>query len=821
MFAKGLTIAMVLVWLLPAAGVVFGSAGTAAGADLSGLKICLDPGHGAYPTIKPFETIINLKVGFDLVDYLEAAGADTVIITRTDNIQNPSLSQREYIANSNNVDWFNSIHHNAFDGTANYSLVLYEELYSGDPEWPEAVTMSGIMGEDLYNSMRTTTSYVRGDRSFLGFNLGVLNDLLMPGELTEASFFDYTPEKNRLRNDDYLTMEARALLTSFLDYFEADPLTTGHLSGIVIDEETGDPVDGVTATLWPDSLVYVADDSSNGLFLFDDLEPDTYWVTVSKEGYNQWTDTVQVQANSFARLDFELVNEMPPTVTATVPDTGDTGIFVFEDIQVTFSRKMDQSSAEQAFLFAPVTTGTFTWDASGKQVTFDPDDYLEPSTDYTVTVEESAQDIYGHDLDGDGDGLEGGAYTFGFRTTRLDTTGPQVVSTYPASGEQNALVDGVISVEFDEPIDQSTIIPQNVILKDGSGVPVPRSFGYAETGNHGVIFITPADLLNPGETYTVTLNTWLKDLFHNELEETYQWSFTTSTQSYQYTTIDDFEDGTPPWWDPEGSGSTMGTDPDSTTFSTDTTVVNPATGSTASGRLDYLWDPGAGSWLIRDYFPPPDADAVHFDTTYALQIFLYGDGSHNRFRFCVDDGGPAGGVENHEVSQWVTIDWVGWRLVQWDLGSDPAGSWLGNQILEGTMRVDSFQMTYNDTTGAVKGTIWVDDLRLARPTTGVQDVVTVPSRPVTFELHQNYPNPFNAETSIPYRLTESGPVRLQIFNVTGQRVSTLVDEIQSPGIYTVRWDGRDDRGSDVASGIYFCHLQAGSGTRSRKMNLIR
>jgi N-acetylmuramoyl-L-alanine amidase len=190
-------------------------AGTAVGADLSGLKICLDPGHGAYPTIKPFETIINLKVGFDLMEYLEAAGADTVIITRTDNTQNPSLSQREYIANSNNVDWFNSIHHNAFDGTANYSLVLYEELATGSPQWPEAVTMSGIMGEDLHASMRTTTYYVRGDRSFLGYNLGVLNDLQMPGELTEASFFDYTPEKNRLRNDDYLKMEARALATSW------------------------------------------------------------------------------------------------------------------------------------------------------------------------------------------------------------------------------------------------------------------------------------------------------------------------------------------------------------------------------------------------------------------------------------------------------------------------------------------------------------------------------------------------------------------------------------------------------------------------------
>ena len=809
MSVRGRMITATIVCLLLAAG-------AASGADLSGLKICLDPGHGDYPSIKPFETIINLKVGFYLMDYLESANADTVIITRTDNVQNPSLSQREYIANSNNVDWFNSIHHNAFDGTANYSLVLYEELPTGSPQWPEAVTMSQIMGEDLWTALRTTTWYSRGDRSFLGFNLGVLNDLQMPGELTEASFFDYTPEKNRLRNDDYLKMEARTLLTSFLDYFNADPLTTGHLSGIVSDEETGDPVNGVTCTLWPDSLVYVADDSSNGLYLFDDLAPGGYWVTVAKDGYNTWTDTVEVQADGFARLDFELVNEIPPMITATVPDSGDTGIFVFENIQVTFTRTMDQSSAEEAFAIAPPAAGAFAWDSSRKQLTFDPDDYLLPSTDYLVTVGDSARDIYGHYLDGDGDGLEGGSYAFGFRTTRLDTTGPQVVTTYPVSGEENALVDAVISVEFDELIDQSTIIPQNVVLKDGSGVPVPRSFDYQELGTHGVIFIYPADLLNPGETYTVTLNTWLRDLFLNELAETYQWSFTTSTESYQYTTIDDFEDGAAPWWDPEGSGSTSGTDPDSTSFSTDTTVVNPATGSTASGRLDYRWNPSAGSWLIREYFPPPDADAVHFDSSYALQMFVYGDGSQNRFRFCVDDGGPAGGVDNHEVSEWVTIDWVGWRLVQWDLGSDPVGSWLGNQILEGTMRVDSFQMTYNDSVGTVKGTIYVDDLRLARATTGAEDVVVVHSLPAAFRLYQNYPNPFNPTTDIRYSLVHSGKVSLRVFNLMGQEITVLVSDVQSAGVYTICFDG-----SNLPSGVYIYTLVTDNYTASKKMVLMK
>ena len=803
--------------------ILFGLLASAARAgDLSGLKFCLDPGHGAYPTIKPFETIINMKVGFYLQEYLESANVDTAILTRTDNIQNPSLTEREYIANSNNVDWFNSIHHNAFQGTSNYTLVLYEELSGGQPQWPEAVTMSEIMADDLWHALRTTTWYARGDRSFLGFNLGVLNDLQMPGELTEASFFDYTAEKNRLRNDDYLKMEARALFTSFLDYYDADPLVTGNLSGIVSDEETEEPVNGVTCTLWPDSLVYATDDSANGLFVFDDLAPGTYSVTVEKGGYNAEIDSLTVNANSFDRLDFELVNELPPTVVSTVPDSGDTAVFVFGNIQVTFSRTMDQPTTEAAFLILPDAGGTFSWDANKKQLSFDPHDYLQASTDYQVTIDSTARDIYGHYFDGDGDGVEGDPYIFSFRTARLDTTGPSVVLTAPADGALDVPVDVAISAEFDEFLDPATIIPQNVILRDAASVPVARSYDYQELDTHGILFIYPTNSLNPGETYTVTLNTGLQDLFLNNLDQSYEWSFTTSAQSYEFTTIDDFDDGTSPWWDPEGSGSTAGTIADSTTFLADTAVVNPGTGSTASGRLKYEWNTSSSDWLIRVYFPPPSSDAVHFDTTYALQVYLYGDGSNNKFRFCVDDHLPSTHADYHEVSEWVTIDWVGWRLVQWDLGSDSVGSWIGNGILEGTMRVDSFQMTYNNEGGAAKGTIYLDDLRLARAVTGVQDPgVTVQAMPAGFQLNQNYPNPFNPETSIRYWLPEGGRVHLRIFNVTGQTVRGLVDENQPAGTYAVRWDGRDDRGLPVASGVYFCHLQTGRFSKSCKMTLMR
>ncbi len=681
-------------------------------ADLSGLKFCLDPGHGNYPYEKPFECVINLKVGFDLKDYLESANADTVILTRYNNSDNPSLSERELIANSNDVDWFNSIHHNAFNGIANYTLVLYEELPgSGNPQWPEAVVMSEIMAEDIFHALYTTGWYARGDYSFLGFNLGVLNDLLMPGELTEGSFFDHPPETGRLRNDNYLKMEARALFTSFLDYFGADPLTTGTLSGAVTDDESGGPVNGVTCTLWPDSLVYTTDDSSNGLYIFDDLSPGSYTVSVEKASYLPDTNSVMVSANSFPRLHFQIVNQTPPVVASTVPDSGDTGVYVYQDIVVTFSRRMNQSSVQSAFAILPSASGSFSWEPGGKQMTFDPGSYLNPATNYQVTIGASATDTYGHPLDGNGDGVGGDDFVLGFKTALSDTVPPSVVSTEPAAHEQSVETDVIVVAEMDEFLDPSSVNTSTVLLNDSGKASVARSVEYVEVDNQGLILIYVTGYLDASETYTATLTTGIQDPFLNHLESDHQWSFSTRDRAYSLTTIDNFDDGVSPWWDPEGSGSTTGTVPESTSFVTSSSVKNPVTSSTASGKLDYLWNTGAGSWLIREYFP---SDPLHFDTTYTLEVYLYGDGLGNKFRFCVDDNLPATGASYHEVSQWVTVDWKGWRLVKWDLGSDPVGSWLGNGVLEGEMRVDSFQMTYNSAGGNPSGIYYLDDLRVAQ-----------------------------------------------------------------------------------------------------------
>ena len=88
-------------------------------------------------------------------------------------------------------------------------------------------------------------------------------------------------------------------------------------------------------------------------------------------------------------------------------------------------------------------------------------------------------------------------------------------------------------------------------------------------------------------------------------------------------------------------------------------------------------------------------------------------------------------------------------------------------------------------------------------------------------LAPNAPNPFNGNTVIPYRLDADGPVRLEIYNLLGQRIRTLVDEAQTAGVYRVRWDVRDGTGRSVATGIYFTRLHYPGGVHTRRMLYLK
>jgi hypothetical protein len=91
----------------------------------------------------------------------------------------------------------------------------------------------------------------------------------------------------------------------------------------------------------------------------------------------------------------------------------------------------------------------------------------------------------------------------------------------------------------------------------------------------------------------------------------------------------------------------------------------------------------------------------------------------------------------------------------------------------------------------------------------------------TFELFQNYPNPFNPSTTIEYQVPSVGNIRIQLYNVTGELVRTLMNAEQSAGKYSVTWNGRDENNHQVANGVYIYRVVFGNTVLSKKMLLLK
>jgi lysophospholipase L1-like esterase len=111
--------------------------------------------------------------------------------------------------------------------------------------------------------------------------------------------------------------------------------------------------------------------------------------------------------------------------------------------------------------------------------------------------------------------------------------------------------------------------------------------------------------------------------------------------------------------------------------------------------------------------------------------------------------------------------------------------------------------------------VWRDAIVAALTVTAAGDV-SPDAVPKAFALLQNYPNPFNPETTVRYTVPERSRVTLRIFNVLGEAVGTLVDEVQSPGMKEARWTAGNHPG-----GVYFCRLSSGNFSETRAMLLVR
>lgn len=328
--------------------------------DLSGVKIYINPGHGGFhnggadtvfnadgtvklvkgndrnvPTINYapldtngfWESRTNLIKGLELKRLLENAGA-TVAISRVLNREEDDKKLRIIgeEANAFEADAFISIHSNAAGERArvNYFLNLYNKdanklgknitnMALGQHQ--AAMSVSYLMDNDI--TVWSPRLLVSEDYPFMGYSLGVLRHLNVPGFLVEGTFHDYRPETHRLLNVDYVKLSAWNMYRFYCDYFGADQPKTGVVSGAVKDSkrimthrnfhnwikgshDMYQPLNGAKITLIDADGktvdTYTTDNNYNGVFVFWDVKPGKYTVKMEAQGYDTKEKAIVVEA---------------------------------------------------------------------------------------------------------------------------------------------------------------------------------------------------------------------------------------------------------------------------------------------------------------------------------------------------------------------------------------------------------------------------------------------------------------------------------------------------------------------------------------------
>jgi len=217
----------------------------------------------------------------------------------------------------------------------------------------------------------------------------------------------------------------------------------------------------------------------------------------------------------------------------------------------------------------------------------------------------------------------------------------------------------------------------------------------------------------------------------------------------------------------------------------------------ASLTYPFIWDQSDFGFSVRErpglVVTHPDSAGIHWEAGQVqdIQWMSIGDTgdsvSISLYRDFVRCFVVAGKTENDGLYNWFVPD---------DLEAGPG---YRIRVQSGN---DSTVTDYSDSTFSIVAS---------------SDVTGDGGRPATMALFPNYPNPFNPVTAIRYSVSETVPLSLWIADASGRYVQTLVDRVQPPGMYTVRWDGRDTRGRTAASGVYVVIMEAGQYRLFQKM----
>ncbi len=260
-------------------------------------------------------------------------------------------------------------------------------------------------------------------------------------------------------------------------------------------------------------------------------------------------------------------------------------------------------------------------------------------------------------------------------------------------------------------------------------------------------------------------------------------------------------------------------------------VYPPITGGSGGAEKSNTWqvnlnvtDANTGSAHLIFGQAPTATNGI--DSTFT-ELELAPPPANNIFdaRFDLPISPPVSSLKDYRTT---TDEDVNWHLkfqastadfpikFDWNTAELPDGEFFLKDTIAGTVNINMKNQNSFTVTNSALNSLTIQ----------MQGKVTGTEHPSTtflgnFHLKQNYPNPFNPTTAIKYELPTATPVRLQVFNISGQIVRTLVDKKQTAGFYYIQWDGCDDRGLPMASGIYLLQMKTSVFVQTRKMLLVR
>jgi N-acetyl-anhydromuramyl-L-alanine amidase AmpD len=453
----------------------------------------------------------------------------------------------------------------------------------------------------------------------------------------------------------------------------------------------------------------------------------------------------------------------------------------YKVVTVQFNTAMDISSTNAAFSITPSISGTKSWNGDNTILTFKPSANFAWNTSYTVTIDTSAKNISLKKS------LGGEPFIFSFTTVALDTVGPKILWSYPYDGAIDVPVKPEVMLSLDDAVQTSSLSATlKFVDANNSNVSMPGAKNEIVDDQSYISFL-PA--LKPNSSYTIKLFPGMKDYYNNLSKDTVLIHFTTETLEFTSAgiPIDIFESNGRGWVQPGESPLTQGVDTSVTKF---TFVAAKKYSGTNSGNLSYKFLNASGGNIVLSATSMPTVDSYS-----SLGVWVYGDMSNNRLKmvFSPDD----------QTFDYGKVHWRGWKFLPLAL----------NQVTGSDKKFIRFQLVQEEN-GAQQGSLYFDDMQLNAVTTSVTPFFA--QIPRTIVLEQNFPNPFNPATVIQFSSPFSGVITLEIYDILGRKITTLLNEFKQAGTYRITADLKD-----FPSGVYYYTLKSNNFSSTKKMVLVK